>query len=580
MTTTVPSAPLLEPSGARPRSSRGLEVLLLVLACLPYVIGLASPPLWDANEPLYAEPPKEALETGDWLAPPWNGRRWFVHPPLSSWLTMPSYALFGVSPFAARLPMALAALATIFATYALGRATAGRRGGLVAAIVLAATARYWLFARQLAGDVYLTACLTGAFALALRALTTAGRDGGGRLLASYALVGVGVLAKGPVIVVLFLGPLLLAARLAKPRVALRALRPYAFAVAILALGAPWFVYMGRRYGAEYYAEYFGHHHARRTFSDAVGGRPPWFYLLALLGDAQPWILFLPFAVRRAWKAREADPARLLAWFMAAFPLVLFTIPSGKRNVYLLPLYPGLAAALAPFLLEWWDGLHDRLARAGSILLAAAALVSCVLLVVGAGNAPAEIAAGSRVYLVLCALAFVAALYAVKVARGRVVVGLTAGFVWALLVASALLLPILGRFMPVPRLAASLVAHARPEDPAIVYRTGIHSLMFYANRRTSVAKDYPQLLELVPAGTRAFVLGTADAVTELRAMPDLEVEDVDRAPYFKFQFNWNIRGKGASTRDLVLVRIRRPAAGRRNAEDPGESPKAPVRSGDR
>ncbi len=285
---------------------------------------------------------------------------------------------------------------------------------------------------------------------------------------------------------------------------------------------------------------------------------------------------MPFAVRRAWKNREADPARLLAWFAAVFPLVLFSIPSGKRNVYLLPLYPGLAAALAPFLLEWWDGRHDRLARLGASLLAAAAFVACGLLVVGAGNAPDEIAAGSRVYLVLCALALPASLYAVRVAKGRLVVALTAGFVWALLFASGLLLPILGRFMPVPRLAASLVARARPEDPAIVYRTGIHSLMYYANRRTSVAKDYPQLLELVPVGTRAFVLGAEDVVAELRAMPNLEVVEVDRAPYFKFQFNWNIRGAGRSTRDLVVVEVRRlaPAPG----TTPREGPSPPARSG--
>ncbi len=66
-----------------------MPVLLFVLACLPYLIGLGEPPLWDANEPLYAEPPREALETGDWLAPPWNYRPWFVHPPLASWRRCP-----------------------------------------------------------------------------------------------------------------------------------------------------------------------------------------------------------------------------------------------------------------------------------------------------------------------------------------------------------------------------------------------------------------------------------------------------------------------------------------------------------
>lgn len=559
------------PGAARPRS-RLVEILLLLLFCVPYVVGLAEPPLWDANEPLYAEPPKEALETGDWLAPPWNGRPWFVHPPLSAWLTMPSYALFGVTPFAERLPMAIAAILTILATCAIGRAVAGRRGGIVAAAVLATTARYWLFSRQLAGDVYLTAFLTGAFALTLPALSSGGVKGRGRLLLAYALVGVGTLAKGPVIGVLFLAPYLLAARFSRPRVPLRALRPVAFTLIVLALAAPWFVYMGVRFGREWFDVYVGHQTGRRIISDDLGGRGrgPWFYLLALLGEGQPWILFVPFAIRRAIKRGERDPVRLLAWFAAAFPLVLFSIPVGKRNVYLLPLYPAMAAALAPLFLEAWDGLHERLARASAALLAVAAAGSSTLLVIGAGHVPADIAAGSRVYLVICVVALVAAIAAAfarfRIARGRVVVALTIGFVWLLVLASGLLLPTLGRFMPVPQLARTLIAHAGRDDPVLVYRTSIHSLMFYADRRTSTVQDPAQLLDFVPEGKRAFVLGADERVAEIGLLPNWVVTELARAPYFKFNFDRNIRGLGPSALDLVLLEVRRATADERRARE--------------
>ena len=77
-------APLPTPTGTRPPLRTGWVVACLVLACVPYLVGLGAPPLWDANEPLYAEPPREALETGDWLAPTWNYKPWFVRPPLAS----------------------------------------------------------------------------------------------------------------------------------------------------------------------------------------------------------------------------------------------------------------------------------------------------------------------------------------------------------------------------------------------------------------------------------------------------------------------------------------------------------------
>jgi len=563
MTDAAPALERLEsPGGREAGPSRRTLAWLLALACFPYVLGLAHPPLWDANEPLYAQPPKEALETGDWLAPTWSGRPWFVHPPLSSWLTMPSYALLGVNAFAERLPMAIAAILTILATAALGRAIAGRGGAILAAFVLAATPRYWLFARQLSGDVYLVACLTGAFALTLPALRSGGVEGRRRLLAAYGLVGVGMLAKGPAIVALFLVPLLLAARFARPRVPWRSLRPVAFATIVLALGAPWFVYMTARYGREYFDTYFGYHTFRRIASDDFGDRRPWYYLLAILGDAQPWILLLPFAIVRARRRRDASPAGLLAWFAAATPLVLFTFSQGKRNVYLLPCYPALAASLTPVLLEAWDGLHERFARAGAALFGVAAAGAAALLVIGARNVPPEIADGSRVYLGICIAACGAAFVAWRIGRTRLVAALTIGTVWVMLVASALLLPILGRFMPVPRLAATLVSRAGPNDRVIVYAIGIQSLMFYADRRTEVAKNPAGLLEQMGDASHAWVLASEDGVRELASLPGFDLVEHDRAPYFKFQFRWNIRGTGRSTRDLVLLDVWRADAGGR------------------
>lgn len=549
------TAPLRPPGAAR--EPRGTTVLLLLLlACLPYLIGLGEPPLWDANEPLYAEPPREALESGDWLAPSWNGKPWWVRPPLASWVTLPFYAVLGPTPFAERLPMALAALATILCVYELGRAAGGRRTGVMAALVLSATPRYWLFARQLAGDVYLVACLVGAFALALPALRDEAR-GRRRIFFAHALAGLGVLAKGPVILVLYAIPLVLTARLSRPRVPLRALRPLAGTLVVLAVAAPWFGYMWSRYGTEYLRVFFGWHHIRRAISEDVGGRPPWFYLVALLGDAQPWILLAPFAVLRRRRGGDRAAPTVLAWVGAAFPLVFFSIPLGKRNVYLLPLYPMLAAALAPFLLEIYDGLATTLSRCVAGTFAVVAEVASLLLVIGAFQVPGDISAGSRVYLVLALVTMgVAAAQCFRSAPGRAVVRLLVGTLLVAEIASALLLPILGRFMPVPQLARALVREARPEDAVIVYQSPIHSLMFYAERPTVVAHNEAELLAAIPEGGRAFVLGHEDAIAGLEKVPGLQRRTVASAPYFKFQFSWNVLGEGKSARELVLLEVTR------------------------
>ena len=558
MSTTTPDSPrvaaILEAPPAAADRGRGRMLLLLLVALLPYVLVLEAPPLWDANEPLYAEPPREALETGDWAAPTCNYRFWPAHPPLSTWITIPFYAALGPSPFAERLPMALAAMATVLATFALAREVFGRRAALAAALVLATTPRFWLFSRQLAGDVYLTAVLVGAFALALPALRGRG-EGRGRLLWAHALVGVGTLAKGPVVWGLYAVPLLLGARLARPRVALSSLRPFAFVALALGLGMPWYLYMESRHEG-FLALHFGWYHARRFFSEDLGGRPAWFYLVAIAGDGQPWVSLLPFAIARALRDRLRTAAGVLVLVAAAFPFLLFSLAVGKRNVYLLPIYPFLAVLTAPVLLDLWDGARRGLARAAGFVLAVAGAIACAFLVVGARNVPDAIAVGSRPYLVACALSTVVLGVAAVRASGRGVVAGTLASVWTLLVISALSLPTLGEFMPVPRLAAKVVELARKDEPLVVYRTSLQSPMFYARRATVTAQGVGEVLAAIPPGRRGWLLGAEETFRDFSSEPSLALTEVARAPYFKFQFSWNILDRGKSARDLVLMRADR------------------------
>src|SRR5438034_3372305 len=86
------------------RVSRGAPFVVLAAVALPYFIHLGTSSLWDANEAFYAETPREMLESGDYLAPRFNHQLRPQKPPLTYWLVLASYNLFGVSEFAVRLP--------------------------------------------------------------------------------------------------------------------------------------------------------------------------------------------------------------------------------------------------------------------------------------------------------------------------------------------------------------------------------------------------------------------------------------------------------------------------------------------
>src|ERR671937_875713 len=72
-------------------------------------------------------------------------------------LAVAAYRAFGVNEFAARLPSALAALATVLAAYELGRRLFGARTGLLAGLVLASSAGFCAAAHFANPDALLNA---------------------------------------------------------------------------------------------------------------------------------------------------------------------------------------------------------------------------------------------------------------------------------------------------------------------------------------------------------------------------------------------------------------------------------------
>ena len=91
-----------------------LEIALAVGALFAlYFWRTGSYPLFDPDEPIYAQVGREMAAGGGWLSPHLNGALWFDKPPLFYWLSGLSISLLGANEFAARLPSALAALGVV-----------------------------------------------------------------------------------------------------------------------------------------------------------------------------------------------------------------------------------------------------------------------------------------------------------------------------------------------------------------------------------------------------------------------------------------------------------------------------------
>jgi 4-amino-4-deoxy-L-arabinose transferase-like glycosyltransferase len=76
------------------------------------------------------------LETGDYVVPQVGSNPYFRKPPLVNWLVAGSFKIFGVrNEWAARLPSALAVLAVAIAFVTIARASLGSSGSTVAALI-------------------------------------------------------------------------------------------------------------------------------------------------------------------------------------------------------------------------------------------------------------------------------------------------------------------------------------------------------------------------------------------------------------------------------------------------------------
>src|SRR5262245_43738615 len=118
------------------KRKRILVALVLIWAII-YLTSTATPALLDDADTVHAEAAREMAKSNNFVTLHANQIRYLEKAPLMYWLIALSYKVFGVSEFAARLPIALATLALILVTFVIGRHLFGERAGFYAGLCIA-----------------------------------------------------------------------------------------------------------------------------------------------------------------------------------------------------------------------------------------------------------------------------------------------------------------------------------------------------------------------------------------------------------------------------------------------------------
>jgi 4-amino-4-deoxy-L-arabinose transferase-like glycosyltransferase len=127
-------------------------LLIVLLAGALYLPGLARIPLFDRDEPRFAEAAREMLTRGNLIVPRFDGVLRPDKPPVIYWLMDVSYKIFGVSGMAARLPSVLFGTLTLLVVYWMAGRRFGRAVGLLSALMLSVAALYFAETRLATAD--------------------------------------------------------------------------------------------------------------------------------------------------------------------------------------------------------------------------------------------------------------------------------------------------------------------------------------------------------------------------------------------------------------------------------------------
>ncbi len=501
---------------------RTLLALVLLWAAL-YLPGLGQSDILSTNEANRAMAAREMLARGDWIVPTLVGEPYLNKPPAYYWQAMLCYRVFGDHAAGARLPAALAALATALAAFGCFHRQGRAQAGAFAAMLCLATPLLILQGTEAELDmglilwIFLTQlCMLQA--LQQRPITYS--------LLAYLFLALATLTKGPVAWAFFLPMLLLQVAflyrdrmVPGRRLAVGHLLGLALCIAVC---LPWCYAVVHRLGWDYTWMILKRESLQRTVkASKINSDPFWFYVPRFLVGSLPWTPLLWLLFTQAPRDAREERSRAYLGLCSLAQLGLFSLFAGKETQYLMPILPPMAVVVAYTLDSETRQPSSRVpAWIGRFCLAGVALVALGSVIVGlVPNPYGRLASRMAAASLLVVGAF---LWAWK-RRGRLqwwhaplgllfLATVFMGFVRA---------PLRNQYASVRPAMTAVLAELPDDAPVVVYRHGESQLYYYLHGRARPARDAGQL----HVGDYVLYRASAQAqLASLRLEPILQVSE--------------------------------------------------------
>jgi len=218
------------------------ELLIIISGALLYIPFLGGVHLFDWDEINFAESAREMIVTGDYLTVSINFEPFWEKPPLFIWFQVLSMKLFGINEFAARFPNAICGIFTLLFLYRTGTKIHDKSFGLFWILVYAGSILPFFYFKSGIIDPWFNLFIfSGLVCFILFLDTEKSSQRWFRLLASAALIGLGILTKGPVAVLISGLVIVIYWIFNKFRLKINALEILGFLFVLILVGGMWFL---------------------------------------------------------------------------------------------------------------------------------------------------------------------------------------------------------------------------------------------------------------------------------------------------------------------------------------------------
>ncbi|BBO16409.1 glycosyltransferase [Candidatus Brocadia pituitae] len=512
-------------------NTRVIAICIILFTGFLFLFNTGKRDLWAPDEPRYAQVSKEMRDTGNFVVPHLNSAPYPDKPPLLFWLINLFSLSFGkITALSSRLPSAFAGIGCCLALFYFGkRLYRNTRIGLLSALILATSAKFLWMAHRAAFDVLLTFFVTMAIICFQKGY--AGQKNKGRYYTLfYTFMALGVLTKGPVGFILPFCVVLTYLALKKDARAFKDTRPWIGGTLFVFMVFTWVFLAGVYGGKEYTYQILFNQNVGRFSNSFAHQRPFYYYFIYFPVNFSPWSIFIPsiviFLVSRKGRRKIGEILLPLVWFVVVF--IFFSIVSGKRDIYVLPLYPAASLLTAWFLNEFIEQFRERSFKKTGYypcsVLCGVALVSGVFLPVVVYKMYPQYASLSIPFAIILVTGGILLSRFIKHAR---IIPFLFTFIFMILIIFNLstlkVIPVLNQYKSAKEICDKANSMIKPGERLALYNFFRDPYLFYTGRNyLEIIRGGDDLMQFLKAQERVFLFIQEKDFREVSKFPEIPV----------------------------------------------------------